>query len=307
MNSGIRMTRHQNCRLSAFRAGDFDKQRGFSLIEIMITLALGTLITAAIIQIIVSNQVTEGLNRAMASAQESGRYIISRLRDDLLTAGRYDNLGPNLVTTVDVVDEAAFVQNRPIVLAGDFVNRATLGSTQGASGANDVLVIAKQGLRDCRGYKLGYATDVEFFVVNEYFVEGNVLKCRGFDGRVLRGQQIAVGNNGDAAFSLLDDVLSFQVLYGVSATAGAGGITGQPVSYVTADQLSALRTNGANVVAIRIAVLLEGEGDVVVDNTPAFKLLNETAYTPSGSGLYKMFEATFTLRNVKNFIRNRRL
>jgi type IV pilus assembly protein PilW len=105
----------------------------------------------------------------------------------------------------------------------------------------------------------------------------------------------------------LDDVLSFQVLYGVSATAGAGGITGQPVSYVTADQLAGQRTNGANVVAIRIAVLVEGDGDVVVDPTPTFKLLNETAYTPSGTGLYKMFEATINLRNVKNFVRNRRL
>lgn len=283
------------------------KSRGFSLVEVMITLTIGTFITAAIIQIVVSNQVTEGLNRAIASAQESGRYIMVRLREDLLTAGRYDNLDPDLVTTVDVVDEAAFVQNRPVVLAGDFANRLDLGSSQGASGANDVLVIAKQDTRDCRGYKLGYATNVEFFVVNEYFVENNILKCRGFDGRVLRGQQIAVGNNGDAAFSLLDDVESFQVLYGVSDTAGSGGITGQPVTYVTADQLAGQRGNGANVVAIRVAVLLQGQGDVVIDPIPTFKLLNETAFTPTDSGLYKMFEATVTLRNVKNFVRNRRL
>lgn len=281
--------------------------RGFSLVEIMITLTIGTFITAAIIQIIVSNQVTEGLNRAIASAQESGRYIMLRMRDDLLTAGRYDNLDPNLVTNVDVVDEAAFIQNRPVILAGDFVNRQELGSTQGLNGANDVLVIAKQGARDCRGYKLGYATNVEFFVVNEYFVENNTLKCRGFDGRVLRGQQNAVGTNSNAAFTLLDDVLSFQVLYGISAGAGNGNITGQPVSYITAQQLVAQRTNAANVVAIRIAILLEGQGDVVVEPTPTFKLLNEAAFTPTGSGMYKKFEATITLRNVKNFVRNRRV
>lgn len=283
------------------------QNRGFSLVEIMVTLTIGTFITAAIIQIVISNKVTEGLNQAIASAQESGRYIMLRLRDDLLTAGRYDSLDPNLVTNVDIADEAAFVQNRPIILAGDFANRLDLGSTQGANGADDVLVIAKQGARDCRGYKLGYPDNVEFFVVNEYFVENNTLKCRGFDGRVLRGQQIAVGNNNDASFTLLDDVLSFQVLYGISAGAATGNITGQPVSYITAQQLVAQRTDAANVVAIRIAILLEGQGSVVVEPTPVFKLLNEASFTPSGSGMYKKFEATITLRNVKNFVRNRRV
>lgn len=282
-------------------------QAGFSLVEVMISLAIGAFMIAGIIQIIVSSQVTQGLNTAIASVQESGRYISVRMREELLTTGRYDALAPNLVTNVDIVDEAAFVQNRPIILPGDFTNKQTLGATQGVNGANDVLVVAKQGLRDCRGYKLGYADTVEFFIVNEYFVEGNTLKCRGFDGRVLRGQQVAVGNNSDAAFTILDNVLSFQVLYGVSAVSGNGGGTGQPVTYVTADQIAAQRNGGSLVVAMRIAILLEGDGDVIVDPTPTFKLLNEKAYTPVGERLYKMFEVTVTLRNVKNFARNRRV
>ncbi len=282
-------------------------QTGFSLVEVMVSLTVGLILTAGVIQIVVSSQVTEGLNRAMAEAQENGRYIMGRLRNDLITTGRYDTLDPNLDTGVDVVEEAAFLQNRPVILAGDFTNRESLGSSQGANGADDILVIAKQGLRDCRGYKLGYATDVEFFVVNEYFVEDGTLKCRGFDGRVLRGQKVASGNNGDAAFTLLDNVLSFQVVYGVSATSGNGDITGQPVSYVTADQLAAQRTAGANVVSLRIAIVVEGQGDVKIDTAPTFKLLNEESFTPSGDGLYKKFEATISLRNMKNYVRNRKL
>ena len=77
------------------------------------------------------------------------------------------------------------------------------------------------------------------------------------------------------------------MLYGISAAAATGNITGQPVRYITAQQLVAQRTDAANVVAIRIAVLLEGQGDVVVEPTPTFKLLNETAVTPTGSGIYK--------------------
>ncbi|GAA0353058.1 hypothetical protein GCM10009092_16730 [Bowmanella denitrificans] len=283
------------------------RQRGFSLVELMITLVLGLLISGAIVQVMVSNQVTERLNRAMASAQEGGRFIIGRMRNDLLMAGLYDSTSPNLSRIVDIVDEAAFLQNRPVILPGDFINRPALGATQGANGAPDTLVVAFQGLRDCRGYKLGYADPEEFFVVNEYFLDGDSLKCRGFDGRVLRGQRNAVGNNADAAFSLLDQVQSFQVLYGIADHQVSNDFSARPVTYVTADQLPALRAANAAIVAIRIAVLVQGDGEVTIDPVPSFKLLNEAPITPAEKRLFKKFESTISLRNVKNQMRSRKI
>lgn len=282
-------------------------QTGFSLIELMIALVLGLMITGAIVQVLVSNQVTERLNRSMASTQESGRFIMTRLRAELLTSGRYDPIDPNLNRSVDTVPEASFVQNHPIILPGDFANALTLGSTQGASGANDTLVAGMQGGQDCRGYKLGYLGAEEFYVVNEYFVEDNKLKCRGFDGRVLRGQRAAVGNNGDAAFTLLDDVYSFQVVYGVTNSAVAADNSARPVRYVTANQLAAEIAGGSQVVAIQIAILLKGEGQVYIDQVSTFKLLNEAEITPSDHGLYKQFDTTISFRNVKNFLRSNKV
>ncbi|WP_416307577.1 PilW family protein [Neptunicella sp. SCSIO 80796] len=279
-------------------------QQGFSLIELMISLVLGLMISGAIVQVLVSNQVTERLNRSMASTQESGRFIMTRLRAELLTTGRYDPIDANLERSVDVVSEASFVKNHPIILPGDFANALDLGSLQGASGANDTLVAGMQGGQDCRGYKLGYLGDQEFYVVNEYYVEDNKLKCRGFDGRVLRGQRAAVGNNGDAAFTLLDDVYGFQVVYGVSNSALTNNNSGRPVRYVTANLLPAEIAGGSQVVAIQIAILLKGEGEVYIEQVPTFKLLNETEITPSDHGLYKQFETTISFRNVKNFLRS---
>ncbi|XOV78882.1 MAG: PilW family protein [Aestuariibacter sp.] len=281
-------------------------QQGFSLVEIMVTLTMGLFISAGVIQVMTSTQLTERLNRSMASAQEGGRFIIGRLRNELLMTGRYDPIDPNLNSDVDLIAEGAFVQNRPVVLPGDFINNLALGSTQGVNGANDVLVVAMQAERDCRGYKLGYNEGEEFYVVNEYFVQNGTLKCRGFDGRVLRGQKIAVGNNNDAAFTLLDGVLNFQVLYGVSGDSDSGDTTGTPVTYVTASALGDLRSDGSHVVAIRLAILVEGDGDVYIDPVPSFKLLNESSYTPSGNKLYKMFETTVTLRNMKNYARRQK-
>ena len=283
------------------------RQQGFSLIELMIALVLGLIISGAVIQIMSSSKVTERLNRAVASAQESGRFIMGRLRQDILPAGRYDALDPNLNRIVDVVDEAAFLQNRPVILPNDFPAEPSLGSIQGSGGTNDTLVVAAQGQRDCRGYKLGYDEDEEFFVVNRYFVDGTDLRCVGYDGRVLRGQKGAEGNNGDLAFTLLDEVHGFQVLYGISNHDDTLANSARPVRYVTADQLALERTIESAVVAIRIAVLVKGDSPVVINPIPSFKLLNEPVQTPNGTGFYRKFETTITLRNVKNFLRSKKL
>jgi type IV pilus assembly protein PilW len=283
------------------------KQQGFSLVELMVSMTIGLMISGALIQVMLGNNVTERLNQAVSSVQESGRFIITRLRNDILMTGRYDILSPELNRDVDVAVEAAVVQNNPVALVGDFVSGGGIGSIEGANGASDTLVVSAQARTDCRGYKLGYAADEEFYVVNQYFVSGTALQCRGYDGRVLRGQKVAVNNDGNKAYTLLDDVYSFQVQYGVTNNFASQDNSSRPVRFVTADALNALRTAGSQVVAIRIAVLLKADSEVMIDPVPSFKLLDETAYQPSEKRLFKQFETTITLRNVKNFVRSRNI
>lgn len=271
------------------------------MIELLIAMLLGLIISGGIIQLLVSTQVTQGLNRSLSSLQEDGRFIISRFKSDVINAGFYDLFSPNLSQLVDTVEESAFLTTRPIILPGDFAGDMALGSTQGAAGANDTLVFAYQGNRDCRGYTLGYDGTQEFFVVNKYFVSGNALKCVGYDGRVLRGQKAADGTNNNAAFTLLENVESFQVLYGVNFPVN-NSYTGSASSYVTAANLPAALAADGEVVTVRLAILLEGDGEVSVTDTPSFKLLNEDPVTPSGTNLYKQFDTTILLRNPLNRI-----
>lgn len=294
----------KHCR---FQSRSNLNQGGFSLVEILITLALGLLISGAVIQVLVSSSVTERLNRSISSAQESGRFIVSRLRAEVLMAGRYDMLSPNLNTDQDVVAESSFVKNHPVILPGDFNAFADVGSAQGAAGASDKLAVSVLAQRDCRGYRLGYAGDEEFFIVNEYFVDGDKLKCRGFDGRVLRGQKVAVGHNSHNAYTILDDVESFQVLYGYTSSAITADNSARPVSYVTADSLPAALGANGQVVAIRLAILIKGDAEITISPVPSFKLLNEDAITPAAQRLFKQFETTITLRNSKNFMRSRKV
>jgi type IV pilus assembly protein PilW len=281
-----------------------NKQSGFSLIELMISLALGLILSAAVVQVMVSNNSTERLNRSIASAQENGRFIIARLRNDLIMTGRYDMLQPDLNNDVDIVVEAAFVNNNPIPVVGDFSNALTKGVIEGAGTGSDTLMVALQTTKDCRGATHGYV-DEEFMVVNEYFLDGTSLKCRGFDGRVLRGLKAVVDD--DSAYTLLDDVISFQVQYGVTDNFASKDNSARPVKFIDADTLSAEKTAGALVVAIRIALLLKADSDVLISPVPKFKLLNEEPIQPTEERLYKQFETTITLRNSKNFARSRNI
>lgn len=278
------------------------KQNGLTLVELMVAVALGALVSIGVVQVLVGNRFSDDLNTSIASAQENGRFIITRMRNDVMMAGYHNPLFPDLNADVDIVEESAFVRNNVIPLAGDFSSRANLGSQEGAGNANDVLVVSKQAQHDCRGYKLGYLDDEEFFVVNEYFLENDELRCRGFDGRVLRGQKSAIGHDNHKAVTLMENVLSFQVMYGITAS-NQNANTGTPVKYIDASELGNAFADNAHVVAVKIALIIKGDGDGFVETPTTFKLLNENPITAPDKGLYQAFETTITLRNAKNFVR----
>ena len=276
-------------------------QSGFSLVELMITLTLGLVIAGAVIQVLVSSSVTNTLNQAVAQVQESGRFIMSRLSAEFYEVGRYDLVMATIDDSVDIVAEAAYVQNRPIVLPGDFASNASLGSEQTSNGGSDKLVVSLLGTADCTGNRHGYALNDEFHVVNYYFVTGSTLKYTGYDGRVLRGMKAQVSS--PATVVLLDNIESFQVQFGVTDEITTS--QGQAVRYVTADALSALRDVNQQVVSLRWAVLLKSyQNEVQQTQAQQFAMLNETAKTLDTSHYYQVFSKTLALRNMKNFVRS---
>jgi type IV pilus assembly protein PilW len=61
--------------------------RGLSLVELMVALAVGLLLTAAIMQIFLSTKNTYRIQESMARLQENGRFAVSYLVTDLRMAG----------------------------------------------------------------------------------------------------------------------------------------------------------------------------------------------------------------------------
>jgi len=277
-------------------------QKGLTLIELMVALALGSLVAVSIIQALISNRLSDDLNKSIASAQENGRFIMTRIRNDVINGAYYNPLSAALNKDTDVIEEAAFLRTNFVPLPGAFVSRMALGAVEGNNGESDRLVVANQALRDCRGYKLGYDADEEFFVVNEFYLENNSLKCSGFDGRWLRGQKAPEGHNAHRSVTLMENVLDFQVMYGITRTNNANA-PGSPVRYIDASELAAAFANDAYVVALKVAVVIKGDGDGFVVEPAEFKIFEEEKITAPDRGLYKAFQTTITLRNAYYFAR----
>ena len=62
-------------------------QAGFSLVELMIGLALGALITISAVQLFSTNQRTFALQRALTEIQEQGRFTLDFIARDLRRVG----------------------------------------------------------------------------------------------------------------------------------------------------------------------------------------------------------------------------
>jgi type IV pilus assembly protein PilW len=64
-------------------------QSGVTLIELMVALTLGLILTAAAIQVFVANKSTYRLTNALSQVQENGRYAMQQLAHDIRMAGYF--------------------------------------------------------------------------------------------------------------------------------------------------------------------------------------------------------------------------
>lgn len=275
--------------------------RGFSLVELLISLTLGLIITSALVRVYQSNNKLQTYNYALSTIQEDGRYLLAVMRRSLMEVGDYNEFSSNLNRDVDVTIEQAYIKDNPIALENDFVGDPLVGSIDRGNANGDQLTVNIMGSTGCNGTNFDYNANEEFHVVNQYFLENNTLRCRGYDGRALRGLKAAAG--APQAVTILNNVHDFQVLYGITQPIG-GVETGYVTSWVTADRVAAFnRADGSkSVVGVKLAVLIKNDDDINIDSTRKVKLLGNAAYDVPDDGLYRVFETVILFRNSWNHI-----
>lgn len=85
-------------------------QRGLSLIELMIAMALGLLVMAAVIQLFIGSRQTYSATEAVARVQENGRFAMEFVKPDLRAANNSGFCAGNINITnhLDIPDSEAF-------------------------------------------------------------------------------------------------------------------------------------------------------------------------------------------------------
>lgn len=157
------------------------QQHGLTLIELLIALVLGSLISAAAMQMLLTNKMTLTTQQGNNEVEENGRYGVDFLMRDIRKAGMRPTTATIKVAT-------------PIA--------ATNGSTNTGDEITVTYVMDSADTNasptDCNGNALSGTNPT---VINRYYVTGGRLMC--------------LGNGSVTAGEIVDGVDVFQILYGI--------------------------------------------------------------------------------------------
>lgn len=208
------------------------QQTGFTIVEFMIAGVLGLVVLIGVLQIFLGSRQTFTLQGAIADVQDSGRFALQFLTEDIQRAGWSINNVP--------IPEH-------ILLLGD-KSAGTASNCSSANGAqSDCIKIRYESRIDCLGQAVSTVAE------NRYFV--NYAAKPDADG-VLLGELSCLGNGNATPQPLLRNVESFQVRYGLDSN-------GDDVvdRYVAASDLTTATAVG--VMAVRIGLVLVSDANAL--------------------------------------------
>ena len=311
-------------------------QQGFTLVELMIALTLGLLVSAAAIQIYLVSVRTTTTQAGASSLQDISIFGIQGLEKEL----RIANLGSKTVldkTTPginNVTPDAGIVLTQSNVLGvtattfdnslltrtGNANTPATSGDGwKGVSGTDkqsDQLTIQYTNITgstqvDCESYTVS----VNAKVIERYFLrpstttgQGLVLACDA--GRVnpagtgilaasaATSTTTAIPGFGGSGEEIMTNIDQFKIMLGVQSTNGN-------LSYLTPASYNNLATTSnlyrAPIVAVKVGIIARSAKPILASNTPTtLRLFGEdNVVSSSPSYLRRTYESTTMLRNAQ--------
>ena len=295
------------------------RQRGLTLIELMISVAIGLVFILGAVNFLVSGHQSFRAQNSGSRIQENARFALDILKEHVRMAGYND-------ATSSLLDLPALIYRGACdTINGQIANPCSDDTT---TDQGDRLAMALRiptgatgiAAQDCIGSPL---TALNQHVVNVFWVEQDSssgvssLYCRGYNPDTNTWY-------GTAEQPLVDGIEQMQVQYGLvdgnpsstgnTPSSGAGGRVDR---YLNATDLQALdaadstRNYWGDVRSVRIALLVSAgakeaaaDGANTLDSATraasyqTFTLLDGAAYTPAEARIRRVFSATITLNNA---------
>lgn len=152
-----------------------DSQRGFTLIELMVSLALGLIIVAAAIMLFLTGQRSLALQQAAADIQDNANFALNFIAKDI----RLINLNNASASMNATLANGGIVFSNQNLAGVGSSTPVTLGAISNSSNVNvgsDQLVIqylpVQTGGYDCEGNEI---TDTSLYVIQRYFVRRDTI------------------------------------------------------------------------------------------------------------------------------------
>lgn len=304
----------------------YEKQKGYSLVELLIAVMLGLLLTTAVLSMLFASYQTHNLKSAIETVQENGALALYFIKRDLINLGFSSCLGQSLKTTnllslgtvgrhlsehtelkgnlypYKKSDSVTFV--RMLNTGSELVrDMHTVHSSVDLLNSNHFKVRQEVLITDCNTAELFSITAMwreQLRHTNELNTNANFsqayIKGATVNPMALISYKLAKGVNGaiglfrkenNRSHELIPNVHHFSVLYGVRA------YPGNEVRFVKASQLTGTKM----VVCIKLALLLSSNKKVLKE-----KMLDEEEFRELGLKgdlrYYKRFEITVMLRNM---------
>lgn len=275
------------------------RQQGYTLIELMISITLGLLITAAATQLLVTGSLTLSNQQASANVQDNSAFGMELMARQLrqTNAGNQSLISDGGTLNGIVFSPSDIAATAPVnvPVTGKAANNAS-----SVDGKSDQLVIQYQvlqnGLRDCEGNTIA-ASDV---VIERYFLRQDLLSsetpkpyalaCAAFRLATLAGANTA---QGSIIMSRVDD---FSVVLGTSDTAATW-------RYYDLQAYKNLAGAKPNIRTVRLAALVRSSNidpsTKGIKKAATYAFLNETVAVPNPNDGYarRVFMSTVSFRN----------
>lgn len=274
------------------------KQQGFTLVELMIALALGLIITAAAVGIYIANYRTLANQKSSSEMQSASLFGIQPLESRLRMANLGNDVGAITSATVGagivLTTENANTTN---ALTADQLSSSGAGVSNTSTGSDQLTIqftnVTSTPIYDCEGNTVAIGTRT----MERYFVrqgsDGLVLAC---DAGTFTGNQIA--SFGDNGVEMITGIDQFRVMLGTQTLANNVLTT----RYYTITQYNALAEK-PHIVSIKTGVIARGATPISIsEGLTQFSLFGTTetlkADVPKGF-VRNTFETTTLLRNAR--------
>ena len=305
-------------------------QQGFTLIELMISLVLGLLISAAIIQVFITSQRVDRVQNAGSEIQDSAVFGIQSIEQQLrlanlgndgvplndktvmggvvLTASATNADAVNVVTSTQL-EEGYLTRSHDMDSAGGI--HKWDGSLSNTGEKSDQLTFqytntTGQILYDCEGEKI----ELNERVITRYFLtEDSVKTNKDRKNLNLNCDAGRIASNGvltnfmEVGQTIIKNVDQFNIRLGVKHSVVNSGVVSYSYTEMSVKDYMNLTTEKPYITNIKVALLTRSTSNSPDDSASAFSILGTTQTLKSETNapkyLRRVYETNTLLRNAR--------